>query len=154
MPLTGIGRGGRKETLHMLCLSGLYNVSFTHAQRLMGNQVPTHRAPALFGRANRSPQPTFVLLRSFTQFGEFEPHQVLVSHQDVFLGERKKGHGSGDNSGRNPYVLRIWGTLGPLDMHAAALEVTWSHCWKRLPALPFCVSDSPSAMIFVAPLDK
>lgn len=95
----------------MLCLSGLYNVSFTHAQRLMGNQVPTHRAPALFGRANRSPQPTFVLLRSFTQFGEFEPHQVLVSHQDVFLGERKKGHGSGDNSGRNPYVLRIWGTL-------------------------------------------
>lgn len=40
---------------------------------------------------HRPQQPTFVLLCSLTQFRKLEPHQVLVSHQDVFLGERKKG---------------------------------------------------------------
>jgi len=51
------------------------------------------------GEQTGPPQPTFVLLCSFTQFRELEPHQVLVSHQDVFLGERKKGHGSGNSTG-------------------------------------------------------
>lgn len=100
LSLPGIGWGGRKETnLGMLCLSG-DTICFPHSCTNTGGKPSIHTQNALDtpGRANRPQQPTFVLLCSFTQFRKFEPHQVLVSHQDVFLGE-KKGHSSDDSTG-------------------------------------------------------
>lgn len=88
--------------------------------------------------------PTFLLLSRFAQLRKLEPHQVLISHQDVLLcGKRESVSYSGIRLDASLGSLCGSVTLNQAGKHWGSSKGEWTdRAWHQLPSQPAKVPET------------